>query len=77
MQVNEKYDHATLLVSCNDPNVKTFSEDIKLFTNSKYLPFENKGILYFLFENEEKGYYYINTENEAAKNCAKATLKHS
>jgi hypothetical protein len=36
MQVNQNYDHATIVVSCNDPNIKTFKDDIQLYTNSDY-----------------------------------------
>jgi hypothetical protein len=36
VEVNQNYNHATLIVSCNDPNIKTFSSDIQLYTNSLY-----------------------------------------
>lgn len=63
VEVNKDYDHATIIVSCNDPNIKTFSKDINLFTNSAYTKVENSGIVYYLFNNEQKGYYYITTES--------------
>lgn len=51
VEVNQNYNHATLIVSCNDPNIKTFSSDIKLYTNSLYTKQEEGGILYYLFDN--------------------------
>lgn len=77
VEVNQDYNHATIIVSCNDPNIKTFTSDIQLYTNSAYTRLEDAGILYYLFDNEQKGYYFITTENEGARNCARTVLKHS
>lgn len=63
VEVNQDYDHATIIVSCNDPNIKTFTSDIQLYTNSDYTKVIDGGVLYYLFDNEKKGYYFISTEN--------------
>jgi len=61
VEVNQDYNHATIIVSCNDPNIKTFTKDVQLYTNSAYTQLEDAGILYYLFDNEQKGYYFITT----------------
>lgn len=35
------------------------------------------GTVYFLFGNEDKGYYYILSKSDKAKACANATLTHA
>lgn len=34
-------------------------------------------MLYYLFDNEKKGYYFISTEDDGARKCAHAVMKHS
>ncbi len=79
MAVNSKSNHAILKVSCNNPELKeTFADDIRLYTNSQYKRVATKmGTVFFLFGNEEKGYYYILSSNDKAKACANATLTHA
>jgi len=33
-----------------------------------------KGPVFFLFSNSEKGYYYITTDNDSYRSCAKANI---
>jgi hypothetical protein len=55
-----------------------FADSIKLYTNSKYKKVSSKlGSVYFLFDNEEKGYYYLTTDNEKVKACANTSLNHA
>jgi hypothetical protein len=66
-----------MIASCNDPGVTTFAKDMRLYTNSNFTTIENKGVVYYLFDNEEKGYYFLTSDNEAAKKCASPVVKHS
>lgn len=36
VEINQNFNHATVVASCNDPNLKTFASDLKLYTNSNY-----------------------------------------
>jgi hypothetical protein len=51
VEVNQDYNHATIIASCNDPNIKSFTKDIQLYTNSLYTRIEEKGVIYYLFDN--------------------------
>ena len=77
VEVNQDYNHATIIVSCNDPNIKSFIDDLKLYTNSLYQKISNNGVAYYLFDNENKGYFFLTSENPAAKACANIITKHS
>lgn len=52
--VNQDYQHASLKVVCNNPDLKeTFASEVKLYSNSKFKKFETKiGMAMFLFSNE-------------------------
>lgn len=65
MAVNTYKNHAVLKVACSNPEIKeTFSGMVKLYTNSRYHRMDTKmGIAYFFFENEDKGYYYLTSDN--------------
>jgi hypothetical protein len=76
VQINQDFNHATVVASCNDPNLKTFSADLKLYTDSAYEKIENKGIVYYLFDNEQRGYYFVTTDNPATRSCAKFAVRH-
>jgi hypothetical protein len=77
--VNADNNHAVLKVSCANPELKeSFADSIQLYTNSRYKRVPTKmGGVYFLFDNEEKGYYYLTTEDEKVHNCANASLMHA
>lgn len=79
MAVNSKSNHGILKVSCNNPELKeTFADEIQLYTNSQYKRIATKmGTVYFLFANEDKGYYYILSKSDKAKACANSTLTHA
>lgn len=79
MAVNSKSNHGILKVTCNNPELKeTFADEIQLYTNSQYKRVPTKmGTVYFLFGNEDKGYYYILSKSDKAKACANATLTHA
>lgn len=64
-------------MSCNNPNVENFQDKLQLFTNSKYTLVKNPTSVYYLFDNEEKGYYFLTSENEATKACANISLVHN
>lgn len=63
--VNADNNHAALKVTCDNPELKdTFAGAINLYTNSKYQRVDTKmGVVYFLFNNEEKGYYFVKTDD--------------
>ena len=63
--VNAYKNHAILKVACNNPEIKkTFSNMVKLYTNSRYHRMDTKmGVAYFFFDNEDKGYYYLTSED--------------
>lgn len=77
--VNADNNHAALKVSCDNPELKdSFASAISLYTNSKFQRVDTKmGVVYFLFDNEDKGYYFVRTEDEKAAACAKAELNHA
>lgn len=77
VQINKDYNHAGIVVTCNDPNLKDFHEKIKLFTNSKYNKVTSYGIVYYLFDNEEKGYYFMTTDDVFVRNCVKVEVRHA
>jgi len=68
-----------LKVVCNNPDLKErFADGLTLFTNSKYRKISTKvGIVYYLFSNEEKGSYFLSSDDDKLKYCAKASLVHS
>jgi len=65
-----------LRVFCNNPDLRTtFGDNIKLYSNSRFVKFVTKeGMVYFLFSNEEKGYYYLTSDDDKAHSCANATV---
>jgi hypothetical protein len=77
VEVNKNYDHAILMVTCLDPNVRDFSSHMQLFTNSNYIQEISQASTYFLFDNEQKGYYFITTEDAATKACTNISLLHT
>jgi hypothetical protein len=77
--VNADSNHGALKVSCNNPEIReSFADQVQLYTNSRYKRIDSKmGVIYFLFDNEEKGYYYLTSEDDKAKGCAAASLMHA
>ncbi len=75
--MNEDSKHSTILVSCNNVNLKAFSDNIKLYTNSQFKEIRRNQIIYYLFNNEKGGYFYLTATNKAAKSCAKVRIKHA
>lgn len=50
-----------------------------LYTNSEYKKVAAKsgvGLLFYLFDNPEEGYYFLTTNNQELKDCINATLIH-
>jgi hypothetical protein len=74
--VNQESQHAVLRVFCNNPDLrKTFGDNIKLYSNSLFRKFvTEEGMVYFLFSNEQKGYYYLTADDDKARSCANASV---
>ena len=79
MDVNKDKNHAILKVFCASPDLKAkVRTDLLLYTNSKYQRIvATEGEVQYLFNNEEKGQYYLTTKNTAIEKCAEVTLQHS
>lgn len=77
MEVNKDFNHAFITVSCDDPNVQNFQQNLQLFTNSIYTSVVNQAKVYYLFDNEEKGYYFLTSEDSATKACAEISIIHN
>lgn len=77
VQINKEVNHAILMASCADPNVKDFQQQLHLYTNSRYQTISNEASIFYLFDNEEKGYYFMTTEDQATKACVNISIKHN
>jgi hypothetical protein len=75
--VNDDNKHALVSVVCNNPDLKTFGNDLMLYTNSIYVKKVVNNQILFVFSNNQKGYYYFTSRNDAAKSCAKIHIAHA
>lgn len=66
-----------IIASCPDPNVRDLQKQLQLYTNSKYQTISNEASVLYLFDNEEKGFYFITTEDSATKACVNISIKHN
>jgi hypothetical protein len=79
VSINKDKNHAILKAYCSDPELKeTMRTALRLYTNSFFEPIDTtEGEMLYLFNNEEKGEYYLTTKNEAVKKCTEVTLDHA
>ena len=60
-------------VTCNDPSIKNFNKDVKVYSSSDYKRVYSNNIVYLLFSAQNKGYAYVNIDKEA-RGCALANF---
>lgn len=79
MTVNQDKNHAIIKVYCTDPAIRNqLDTKIQMYTDSKYDKVVNQeGEVTFLFDNEQKGQYFIATGDKAIEKCAVASLEHA
>lgn len=76
--VNIGSDRAILMVKCSNYFIQNlYIDNMKLLTNSKYNKYVSVlGTVYYLFDNEYEGYYYLTSDNYEITNCVNALLIH-
>ena len=78
VSVNQDKNHAILKAYCTDPELKDdLASNLRLYTNSAYERIASNGEVLYLFNNEEKGSYYMTATTAAIEKCSDVTLEHS
>lgn len=65
--------HLIAIITCNDPKVKTLDEDVELYSDSSYVRSFTNNAIYFLFNNEEKGYMFLDIK-PTSKKCSTLSI---
>jgi hypothetical protein len=61
--------HVIVRIYCNDPEQKHFSEDVRIYSSSRYELGGSPTSLYVMFANEDKGFVYFDIQ-ERSLPCA-------
>ena len=61
------------IISCNDPSVKTFYQDVKIYSNNPFSVTHSNDVAYYLFNNEKKGFMFAEVA-ETSRNCANMAI---
>ncbi len=61
------------IISCNDPSVKTFKDDVRIYSNNPFSVAYSNDVIYYLFNNEKKGFMFAEVAL-ASRACAKFTV---
>lgn len=57
------------IVSCNDPSVKSFGQDVKVYSDNPFDVTYSNNVYYYLFNNEKKGFMFAEVAM-ASRACA-------
>ncbi len=61
------------IISCNDPAVKTFKEDVKIYSDNPFTMTVTGNVMFFLFNNEKKGFMFAEVAT-TSRACAKLSV---
>lgn len=61
------------IITCNDPSVKTFKEDVKIYSDNPFSSTVSGNVMYYLFNNEKKGFMFAEVAL-GSRNCAKFSV---
>jgi hypothetical protein len=62
-------DRMVAAISCNDPEVKSFKEDVNIYSESHYERGGTMNEIYFLFSTHQNGYIFVDIKEDSRK-CA-------
>ena len=61
--------HMIAIISCNDPAIKTFKDDVKIYSDNPFSATFSNNVFYYLFNNEKKGFMFAEVAM-ASRVCA-------
>lgn len=72
--LNESSRHLIGEITCNDPSVDSLDQDVTIYSESPYKRIYKDNILYVLFNNQMKGYAFVDVSKKSAA-CSKISFK--
>lgn len=57
-ELSDSNKHMIAIISCNDPAVKDFANDIFVYSDNPFTRSAAEKVVYYLFNNEKKGYMF-------------------
>lgn len=61
------------IITCNDPSIKTFKDDVKIFSDNPFSATVSGNAMYYLFNNEKKGFMFAEVAI-GARACAQFSV---
>lgn len=61
------------IISCNDPSIKTFKEDVTIYSDNPFSRTVSGNVMYYLFNNEKRGFMFAEVAT-ASRACAKFSV---
>lgn len=62
-----------VILTCNDPSIKTFHEDVSIYSDNPYTVTFSDNVFYYLFNNEKKGFMFAEVA-KASRACAQMSV---
>lgn len=72
--LNESSRHLIGQITCNDPAVDSLDRDVTIYSVSPYKRMYKDNILYVLFNNQKKGYVFVDIDKKSAA-CSHISFK--
>jgi hypothetical protein len=72
--LQDSKEHLIGEITCNDPAITTLESDVTIYSNTPYRRIYRNNILYVLFNNEKKGYVFIDIQ-EKSRACSQVAFK--
>jgi hypothetical protein len=72
--LHDSGEHLMAEITCNDPAVSSLDSDVTVHSESPYRRAYKNNVLYVLFNNEQKGYVFIDIA-EKSRACSRVSFK--